>query len=250
MTDFAAVDAGEATELVAMMDATDAWPAVVAARAWILEQVELDGASVVVDVGCGPGTFGAATRDRVVDVDVSDVMVREARRRRRDARVVLGDAVRLPLRDGAARLVHTERVLQWLADPGAALAELRRVVAPGGWLAVTDTDWGTFTIDHPGGAAAARLAHAALRWVPHPRLAPSLPSKLAALGGRDVRTRRDTTTITVWDPDDPAQHDGPPGLPLRSIAGADVSDLGPVVALARSGRFRAEVTLVTVVARA
>ena len=61
MTDFAAVDAGDAHDLVAMMDATDAWPAVHTARAWVLEQVALDERSVVVNTGCGPGTFSAST---------------------------------------------------------------------------------------------------------------------------------------------------------------------------------------------
>ena len=147
MTDFAAVDTGDEHELVAMMDATDAWPAVRAARAWVLDQVELSDTAVVVDAGCGPGTFGGSVRGCPVDLDASHVMLRETRRRRPDARVVLGDIARVPLRDECAVLVRAERVLQWIADPTAALTELLRIVASGGWLAVTDTDWGTLTID-------------------------------------------------------------------------------------------------------
>jgi SAM-dependent methyltransferase len=249
VTDFAAVDAGDARDLVAMMDATDAWPAVRAARAWVLEQVALDERSVVVDAGCGPGTFGASVSGYAVDVDRSLVMLDEARRRRADACFVLADVARLPLRDGIAALVRIERVLQWAADPGTALLELRRVAAPGGSLAVTDTDWGTFTVDHPDPAAADRLADAALEWVPHARLARDLASMLAALGATDVRTRHDTVTTTAWDPDDPAQYDGPPGLPLHSIAGGHAADLAPIASRARVGEFKAEVSLVTVVAR-
>ena len=182
MTDFAAVDAGDARDLVAMMDATDAWPAVRAARAWVLEQVALDERSVVVDAGCGPGTFGASASGCAVDVDRSLVMLHEARRRRADARVVLADVAQLPLRDGVADLVRIERVLQWADDPATALLELRRVAAPGGWLAVTDTDWGTFTVDHPDPAAARRLADAALEWVPHARLARDLPIERRRIG--------------------------------------------------------------------
>jgi hypothetical protein len=123
------------------------------------------------------------------------------------------------------------------------------VTAPGGWLAVTDTDWGTLRVDHPEPSASARLAEAALRWVPHPRVARELSSIVAALGLGDVRVRHDTAMITAWDPDDPAQHDGPPGLPLHSIAGDHIADLEPVVELARTGRFRAKVTLVTALGR-
>ena len=126
MTDFAAVDAGDRGALVAMMDATDAWPAVRAARSWVLDQVELGDDAIVVDAGCGPGTFGRDVRATVVDVDVSAVMLDEARRRHGRARVLLGDVATLPVRDRAADLVHTERVLQWTIDPVAALAELLR----------------------------------------------------------------------------------------------------------------------------
>jgi SAM-dependent methyltransferase len=249
MTDFAAVDAGEARDLVAMMDATDAWPAVRAARAWVLQQVALDGDTIVVDAGCGPGTFGASVPGCAIDLDWSQVMVQEARRRRPGTCVVLGDLTRLPLRDRVADLVHAERVLQWAADPVTALAELVRVTGSGGCLAVTDTDWSTFTVEHPDALAGSRLSAAALTWVPHARIASELPSTVAALGLHDVVVRQDTATITAWDPDDPPQHDGPPGLPLHSIAGTYVGDLVPVAERARRGRFRAHVTLVTCVAR-
>jgi SAM-dependent methyltransferase len=249
VTDFAAVDTGDARALVAMMDATDSWPAVRAARAWVLSEVHLDDDAIAIDAGCGTGTFGGAVHGCAVDVDRSQLMLRETRRRRPHARVVLGDLARLPVCDGAARLVRAERVVQWTDDPTAALSELLRVTASGGWLAVTDTDWGTFTVDHPDPSAAARLRAAALGWVPHAQVARALPTTLAALGAHEVRTRRDTFSSTEWDPDDPAQCDGPPGLPLHSIAGNHAADLAAVADAARAGSFRAEVTLLTVVAR-
>ena len=250
MTDFAAVDAGDARDLVAMMDATDAWPAVHAARAWVFEQVALTTDALVVDAGCGPGTFGATVQRagaRAIDVDVSRVMALETRRRRADALAVVGDACRLPVRDGAARLVRAERMLQWSAEPARVLAELLRVTAVSGWIAVTDTDWGTFSVDHPDAAVVERFAAGALGWVPHPRLARDLPSALAALGAHDVRLRRDTMAFDAWDPDDPLQRAGPPGLPLRDVCPA--VDVDAVAERARTGEFRAAVTMVTVVAR-
>jgi hypothetical protein len=50
VTDFAAVDAGDVCDPVAMMDATRC-VAVRAARAWVRQEVELDERSVVVDAG-------------------------------------------------------------------------------------------------------------------------------------------------------------------------------------------------------
>ena len=192
-----------------------------------------------------------------VDVDTSMAMLDETRRRRPDARPVLGDVAHLPLRTGTADLVRAERVLQWAPDPHAALAELCRVTAPGGWTAVTDTDWGTLAVDHRDPRASERLAAAALRWVPHPRLASGLAQAMAALGATDLRERTDTVLVDAWDPDDPAQRDGPPGLPLRSIAaaasagerGALERDLVVLADDARNGGFHAQLMIVTVAAR-
>src|SRR5262245_40089323 len=111
MTDFAAVDAGDGRELVAMMDATDAWPAVQAAREWVLARAAPGAGALVVDVGAGPETFGAAVTPlgaTAVDVDASLTMVEETRRRRQDARLVLGDVARVPLRGACAQLVRAE----------------------------------------------------------------------------------------------------------------------------------------------
>jgi hypothetical protein len=63
-----------------------------------------------------------------------------------------------------------------------------------------------------------------------------------------VRTRHDTVTVAAWDPDDEDQADGPPGLPLHSIAGTHAGDLHPVADRARRGEFLATVELVTVLA--
>ena len=250
---FRDVDASDAGELVAMMDATDAWPAVRAAREWISGLV---GGAVrcSVDVGSGPGSFNAGVSAALtVDVDRSVTMTRAARARHRRTIPLLGDAQHLALCDGAADLVHAERVLQWLDRPEAALAELARVTAVGGWLAVTDTDWSTFRVDSP---EATHWTDAALAWVPHATFAASLPARLAWLGLGDVQHRHDRVVLTRWDPDDPLQHDGPPGLPLRSIAAAApdggrglLADLNRLRSAARTGAFRAELTLVTAITR-
>lgn len=260
---FRDVDGSEATTLVAMMDATDAWPAVRAARTWIVEQVAPAGRELerVVDVGSGPGTFNSMARSasRTVDVDRSQVMARAARSRHHRTDAVVADAHDLPLGDAVGELVHTERMLQWLDRPEDALAELVRVTAPGGWLAVTDTDWSTFVVGPPSDAAPGAVADwagAALRWVPHGRFAASLPGRFVDFGLTDVRTRTDRAVLAAWDPGAPDQFDGPPGLPLRSIAGAAAVDpdawsaeLDRLAAAALAGTFCAELTLVTVLGR-
>lgn len=255
---FGDVDADDPARLVAMMDATDAWPAVAAVRSWVLDRSS--STDLVVDVGSGPGTFAAEARRRgrgTVDVDRSMSMVHAVRTRHGSAPAALADIDSLPFPGRVAGLVHCERVLQWADDPGLALAELWRLTGAGGHLAVTDTDWATLVVDSPDPFVAEGLARAAQRWIPHPRLARSLPRRLATLGATDVEVRADAVTLTTWDPDDPAQAEGPPGLPLVTIARAAppegraglLDGVAALADLARGGRFFAALTLVTAVGR-
>lgn len=111
------------------------------------------GASLL-DVGCGPGTLTVdlarrVTPGRVVGVDaVADVLA-SARARAAESGVpvefVPGDVYHLGFPDDSFDVVHAHQVLQHLADPVAALREMRRVARPGGIVAVRDADYGAFT---------------------------------------------------------------------------------------------------------
>lgn len=96
---------------------------------------------VLLDVACGSGEFLAEQAGEVGDVtgvDVSDIEVRRARRRLRDriaagtARVVQGDAADLPLPDASFTAVNCVGSFLAFDDPGRALAEMHRVLVPGG----------------------------------------------------------------------------------------------------------------------
>jgi SAM-dependent methyltransferase len=100
----------------------------------------------ILDVGCGSGPLFAALRDRgaiLAGFDSSAGMIERARRRLgddADLRVTeLGSP--LPFPDGAFDDVVAALVLHYLEDWGPALAELRRVLKPGGRLIVA--------VDHP-----------------------------------------------------------------------------------------------------
>ncbi|MFJ9774694.1 methyltransferase domain-containing protein [Kitasatospora sp. NPDC101157] len=66
----------------------------------------------------------------------------------RPVRFLDGDALALPLPDGESDVVWCERVLQHLTDPARAVAEMARVLRPGGRVALLDTDWATCVL-HP-----------------------------------------------------------------------------------------------------
>jgi ubiquinone/menaquinone biosynthesis C-methylase UbiE len=100
----------------------------------------------VVDVGCGPGRFlreAAGRGAEAVGVDPSPRMRRMAVRftpaRLRPAVTVLdGSAERLPLGDGSATVAWAVASVHHWADVDAGLAELRRVLAPGGRLLLVE----------------------------------------------------------------------------------------------------------------
>jgi SAM-dependent methyltransferase len=128
--------------------------------------------AVLLDVGCGTGEDVRTLARRVVPggraigVDASEGMVAEARRRAaaegaEGAEFVRADVRALPLGDGAADGSRAERVLQHLDDPAAAIAEMARIVRPGGRVVAAEPDWGTLVIDSGDAEAAAEVATAA-----------------------------------------------------------------------------------------
>ncbi len=108
----------------------------------------------LLDVGCGPGTITVDLAARVapgevVGIDVADEVVAEAVRAAEEAgcanvTFARGDAYGIEAAAGSFDVVHAHQVLQHLGDPIAALTEMRRVLRPGGLLAVRDSDYGAF----------------------------------------------------------------------------------------------------------
>jgi len=108
----------------------------------------------LLDVGCGPGTITLDLAGRVapgptIGIDREPGVVAEARRLL-ESRAIAGvefrtaDAYALEFDDESFDVVHAHQLLQHLTDPVAALVEMRRVLRPGGVLAVRDGDYGGF----------------------------------------------------------------------------------------------------------
>ncbi|MGH1553644.1 methyltransferase domain-containing protein [Streptomyces sp. L7] len=98
------------------------------------------------------------------------------------ARFTDGDALSLPVPDASVDLVWCERVLQHLAEPDKAVAEMARVLRPGGRVALLDTDWAT-TILHPGDLEImAALTSGALTGAANPYAGRRLVGQLSAAG--------------------------------------------------------------------
>src|SRR6476660_8531940 len=96
----------------------------------------------ILDAGCGAGPLLAALRDRgaiVTGIDKSAGMLELARRRLGDDADLLVAELGspLPFPDGTFDDITASLVLHYLEDWGPALAELRRVLKPGGRLIVS-----------------------------------------------------------------------------------------------------------------
>lgn len=110
----------------------------------------------VLDAGCGSGPLTAQLRARgavVSGFDASAAMVDLARQRLgHDADVRVADlAAPLPYADGEFDDVLASLVLHYLEDWTGPLAELRRVLKPGGRLLVSVNHPGAYPVVHPDG---------------------------------------------------------------------------------------------------
>jgi ubiquinone/menaquinone biosynthesis C-methylase UbiE len=108
--------------------------------------MEVSPTDAVLEVGCGPGYFSptlAGAVGTLVAFDLQPEMLVIARERLEAAGstplVVAGDAMRLPFVDGWFDAVLIATVLGEVPVVGDCLAEVRRVLRPGGVLSVSET---------------------------------------------------------------------------------------------------------------
>src|SRR5947199_4692142 len=111
--------------------------------------VEFAGAApedTVLDVACGPGlvvcAFAAVVR-HATGIDVTPAMIQQARALAAEKGLgnvawQVGDVLPLPYPDGAFSLVVSRFAFHHFPEPRAVLAEMKRVCAPGGRVALVD----------------------------------------------------------------------------------------------------------------
>jgi ubiquinone/menaquinone biosynthesis C-methylase UbiE len=123
----------------------------------------------VLDAGCGVGSIAldlapTVAPGRIVGIDVDPLQIEVARKSAADrgienAGFVTASVLQLPFDDATFDVVYANAVLLYVREPVRALAEMRRVLRPGGLAAAADDDFGTVVIspDRPELELAPRL---------------------------------------------------------------------------------------------
>jgi ubiquinone/menaquinone biosynthesis C-methylase UbiE len=100
----------------------------------------------VLDVACGTGQLAlafAAVANHVTGIDATPAMIERAQTLQADEKVdnvrwVVGDAYHLPFKTGEFSIVTCRYAFHHMLEPSAAVAEMTRVCAPGGRVALVD----------------------------------------------------------------------------------------------------------------
>lgn len=118
---------------------------------WMIEQLALQPGQRVLELACGPGDTGFLAAEQVrpggvvIETDAAEPMLGVARGRARDLGATNVEFKRMELEWIDLETASVDAVLcRWglmfALDPGAALQEMRRVIRPGGRLALAVWD--------------------------------------------------------------------------------------------------------------
>jgi SAM-dependent methyltransferase len=164
-------------------------PDIVEQRARVLEALLLRSEEHVADLGCGPGLLAVDMARQVGPVgdiqciDASDSMVALAERRLAaypNVHVRTGDVAALPYGDRSLDAAVCTQVYEYVPDVDRALAELYRVLKPGGRAVIVDSDWESCVWNSSDPARMRRVLDSWDKHCAHPHLPATLARRLRA----------------------------------------------------------------------
>lgn len=214
----------------------------------------------VLDCGCGLGDDclrmapQVSPGGRIIGMDESRAMVERAQARAPgpDAPLFLRAAApALPFAGASFHRARIDRCLQHMQDPQAVIAELCRVLAPGGILLAYDNDWGSFCISSENRGLTRRLTDFWCDSFQSGWAGRFLSAWFSDAGLCDIGVFPSTSLITDWDLADrvynlaeTAKRAAEQGLATGEEADAWVEELKK---RSRQGRFFSSLTACTVI---
>jgi len=163
----------------------------------------------ILDVGCGPGFYCLELLEDVgrsgsmVGVDSSASMLGLAAQRclgHDNVELYEGEAVLLPVADASFDAALCVQVLEFVADPTAALAEMHRALRAGGRVVVWDVDWATVSLHSEDPARTQRVLRAWDQHLAHRSLPRTLGPRLRSVGFEDIRMQAHAFATLDFDP--------------------------------------------------
>jgi SAM-dependent methyltransferase len=177
-----------------------------ATRAEELERARKDPAAVfgvlglrhdlrLLDVGCGTGDYlrvmaPLVAPGQAVGIDLSAELVKRAellsQGEQPNLSFQVADVYDLPFAEASFDRITATQVMVHLSDPWTAVTELRRVLAPGGRLAIAEWDWDSTCLALTDRDLGRRFTHLLCDQMKNGLIARELPSELIGRGFTDV----------------------------------------------------------------
>jgi len=150
----------------------------------------------LLDVGCGGGFYVADLVDvvgptgSIVGIDAAAPMLAVAQKRCAaygNVEFRAGNATALPVDDAGFDAAYSVQVFEYVPDTARALAELYRVLRPGGRVMVWDVDWSTLSWHSDDTARMTAILRVWDEHLAHPALPRVLARELRRAGFDNVR---------------------------------------------------------------
>lgn len=185
-------------------------PDVVAQREKVLALLAPKAMERALDIGCGPGLTTEALANavgpqgHVLGLDIAPAMLSIAKRRCAQLGQVgfgMADVTSLPYEDASFDIALASQVYEYVEQIDHALAELARVIRPGGRAVLVDTDWESAVWASHDDARMRRMIEAWNEHIPHPQLPRTLKRRMEAAGFSKVRVEVVPLLNLAYDPD-------------------------------------------------